>query len=139
MEVYNLIRIVEGDEWKTAFRTRYGLYEYLVIPFGLINVPTTFQRYITQALRLYIDKFCIVYLDDILIYLKLGENYTEQVKTILRAIQKANLRIRGDKSEFSTRQVEYLGYIISNNQIKIDLDKVKSIQEWPTLKNVKHV
>ena len=65
---YNLIRIKEGDEWKTAFRTRYGLYEFLVMPFGLTNTPATCQRFVNDTLREYLDIFCICYLDDILIY-----------------------------------------------------------------------
>ena len=77
---YNLIRIKEGDEWKTAFRTRYGHFEYRVMPFGLANAPATFQGYINYILRDYLDVFCIAYLDDILIYSSDPAEHTRHVR-----------------------------------------------------------
>lgn len=80
---YNLICIKEGHEWKTAFRTKFGLYEYLVMPFGLTNAPATFQRIINNMLREHLDIFVIYYLDDILIFSNLEEEYTEHVYKVL--------------------------------------------------------
>ena len=77
---YNRIRIKQGDEWKTAFKTKYGLYEYLVMLFGLTNALATWQAYINNILRLYLDKFVVVYLDNILIYSDTLENHREYVK-----------------------------------------------------------
>ena len=76
---YNLIRIKEGDEWKTAFRTRYGLYEFLVMPFGLTNAPATCQWFVNDTLREFLDVFCVCYLDDILIYSENLEDHHQQV------------------------------------------------------------
>ena len=77
---YNLLRVAEGDEWKTAFRTRYGLYEFLVMPFGLTNAPADFQRFINDVLHPFLDAFCTVYLDDILIYSETLEEHQAHVK-----------------------------------------------------------
>ena len=86
-DAYHRIRIREGDEWKIAFCTRYGYFEYLVVPFGLTNVPATFQAYINRALRGLVDDFCVVYLDDILIFFKSEEEYHEHLKLVIERLQ----------------------------------------------------
>ena len=90
-DAYYRIRIREGDEWKTAFRTRYGHFEYLVMPFGLTNAPTTFQAYINYALRGLVDDFCIVYLDDILIFSQSEEEHQWHLKLICERLRQAEL------------------------------------------------
>jgi hypothetical protein len=90
-DAYYRIRIKEGDEWKTAFRTRYGHYEYLVMPFGLTNAPATFQHYIHQALSGLVDAICIVYLDDILIFSKTRDAHTQHIRQILERLRTAEL------------------------------------------------
>jgi len=97
---YNLIRIREGDEYKTAFRTKYGHYEYLVMPFGLTNAPATFQSFINSVLRPYLEKFVILYLDDILIYSKTLDDHVEHVRTVLKTLLKNNLYAKPKKCEF---------------------------------------
>uniref|UniRef100_A0A8H7K2A6 Reverse transcriptase n=1 Tax=Bionectria ochroleuca TaxID=29856 RepID=A0A8H7K2A6_BIOOC len=97
---YNLIRIKEGDEWKTAFRTKFGLYEYLVMPFGLTNAPATFQRMINQVLREYLDIFVVVYLDDILIFSDDLETHKEHVHKVLKKLEDAKLLVEPEKSHF---------------------------------------
>jgi hypothetical protein len=82
-DAYHRLRIKEGDEWKTAFKTRYGLFEYMVMPFGLANAPATFQAYIYKALSHLIDSICIIYLDDILIYSKEEKEHEHHVKIVL--------------------------------------------------------
>jgi hypothetical protein len=95
------LRILEGDEWKTAFRTRYGLYEWMVTPFGLANAPSTFQKYVNWALRDYLDEFCSAYIDDILIYSSGSrEEHQEHVKKVLQRLREAGLQIDIDKCEF---------------------------------------
>src|SRR5205814_3307007 len=92
---YNLVRIRPGDEWKTAFRTRYGHFEYSVMPFGLTNAPATFQALINDTLREYLDDFVVAYLDDILIYTKgtLAE-HQKQVRKVLRKLQEKGMRLK---------------------------------------------
>jgi hypothetical protein len=87
ISAFNRLRIKDGDEWKTAFRTRYGLFEYLVMPFGLCNGPASFQNFINDTLREYLDIFCTAYLDDILIYSETEEEHERHVKLILEKLR----------------------------------------------------
>src|SRR5690606_10294399 len=84
---YNLVRIKEGEEWKTAFRTRYGHFEYLVMPFGLTNAPASFQSLINNVLREFLDRFVIVYLDDILVYSKSLDDHIAHVTQVLELLE----------------------------------------------------
>jgi len=136
---YNLIRIKEGDEWKTAFRTRYGLFECLVMPFGLTNAPATFQRMINFVLKEYVDQFVIVYLDDILIFSKTREEHEEHIHKVLQALQDANLLVEPEKCQFEIQEVTFLGHIITPGNIRMDPDKISAIQGWKEPQNVKEV
>ena len=84
---FNRIRMKKGDEWKTAFRTREGLYEYIVMPFGLTNAPATFQAFIDNVLKEYLDEFVLVYIDDILVYSDTFEEHVKQVRLVLRKLE----------------------------------------------------
>jgi len=99
-EAYHRIRIQEGDEWKTAFRTRYGHYEYLVLPFGLTNAPATFQSLIQQTLQGLEDHCCIVYLDDILVFSRTKEDHDRDLRTILERLREASLYANLEKCDF---------------------------------------
>ena len=136
---YNSIRIKEGDEWKTAVRTRYGLFEYLVMPFGLTNAPATFQRFITDVLREYMDVICVIYLDDILIFSENEEEHTKHIKQIFARLQEAKLYAKLSKCQFSVKKTEFLGYIIEPGGITTDPRKVQTIVEWDTPRNIKDV
>lgn len=136
---YNLIRIAEGEEWKTAFRTRYGLYESLVMPFGLTNAPADFQRYINDVLSPFLDEFCTAYLDDILIYSDTLEEHKLHVEQILRLLSANGLHLKPEKCEFHKHQVQYLGLVISRDGVKMDPKKVEAVREWGTPKNIKDV
>ena len=125
--VFNRIRVKVGDEWKTAFRTRLGYYEYLVISFGLTNILVTFQVYINNILRKYLDYFVIVYLDDILVYSKTREEYIQHIKEVLQIIKEADLRIKLLKIEFHKQSVPFLGFIISDKGLQIDAKKVEGV------------
>jgi hypothetical protein len=126
-EAYYIIRIREGDEWKTAFKTRYGYFEYTVMLFGLTNAPAQFQAYMNEALVGLVDVTCIVYLNDILVFLDNEEEYVEYVKEVLRRLRKARLFIKLLKCEWHTRRTEYLRYIILPEGVSIDLERVKTI------------
>lgn len=136
---FNLIRIKDGDEWKTAFRTPLGLYEYLVMPFGLTNAPATFQAFIQDTLRDYLDIFCVVYLDDILIFSKSQEEHDKHVKLILDRLRDANLFANPKKCEFDKSEVQYLGYIIGADGIKMNPAKLSTISNWPALTSSRDV
>ena len=129
----------DGEEWKTAFRTKYGLYEYLVMPFGLTNAPATFQAFINNVLRKHLDQFVVVYLDDILIYSRTLSEHKVHVRQVLELLQEADLRVSLEKSYFHVQEVEFLGFLIRPNEIKMDPEKIKSIQEWPIPKTVKDI
>ena len=116
---YHLIRIKEGDEYKTAFRTRYGQFEYRVMPFGLTNAPATFQAYIDDCLRPYIDDFAVCYLDDILIYSTNEEEHEEQVQKVLERLREFGLYGKAEKCSFGVSEVGCLGLIISPDGIAI--------------------
>jgi hypothetical protein len=122
-----------------AFRTNYGLYEYLVMLFALTNAPASFQRWMNEVLRDYLDVFCIAYLDDILIYSDNLEQHRQHVKMVLRRVEEVGLTLKASKCEFHTNKTEYLGYIISPARIKMDPEKVRVVAEWKEPTNVKGV
>ncbi|TID01823.1 Transposon Tf2-9 polyprotein [Colletotrichum higginsianum] len=129
----------EGEEWKTAFRTRKGLFEYLVMPFGLTNAPATFQTMINHVLSEFIDIFVVVYLDDILIFSPTLELHKEHVHKVLQKLQDAKLLVEAEKCEFHSKKVNFLGYTITPGQIEMEAKKVQAVRDWPTPQNVKDV
>jgi hypothetical protein len=129
--VYNLVRMAEGEQWKTAFRTWYGLFESLVMLFGLTNIPASFQHFINNILWPYLNVFMTAYLDDILIYSDNLNNHRNHVLKVLEALSKASLHLKPEKCKFHQQEVKYWGFIILTNRTKIDLAKVAMIQEWP--------
>lgn len=139
IHAFNRIRIAEGYKWLTAFNTRYGQFEYLVMPFGLCNSPGTFQSYINSSLREFLDVFCTAYLDDILIYSNNKKEHTEHVLKVLRRLKDNNLQLDVDKCEFSVTEVKYLGLIVTTKGIKMDEEKVQAITEWEAPTSVKDV
>lgn len=138
---FNKIRIAEGDEWLTAFRTRFGLYEWLVTPFGLANAPSTFQRYINWALREFLDEFVSAYVDDVLIFTEGSRSqHREHVIQVLERLQGAGLQLDIDKCEFEVQSTRYLGFIIEAGKgIRMDPIKVKAIEEWEAPTSTKGV
>jgi hypothetical protein len=128
---YHRIRIREGDEWKTAFRTRYGHYEYLVMPFGLTNAPATFQAYINNTLRGLVDVFCIVYLDDILIFSRTPEEHMKHLELVIERLHRAELYANPKKCEFFQPELEFLGFLVNKEGIRMDPARVETISKWP--------
>ncbi|SPC64434.1 related to pol protein [Ustilago sp. UG-2017b] len=128
---YNLIRIAKGDEWKTAFGTQLGLYEYLVMPFGLANAPAHFQSFINDIFRDIIGVYVVVYLDDFLIFSNTEESHVKHVTEVLTRLRSNRLFAKLSKCEFHTKTVEFLGYIIKPTGIEMDPEKVRTVKEWP--------
>src|SRR6266536_1034367 len=119
-DAYYRLRIKAGDEWKTAFRTRYGHYEFMVVPMGLTNSPATFQAYINQALRGLVADFCIVYLDDILVFSRTKEEHNTHLQQVCKRLREAELYAKPSKCQFYKQEIEFLGFIISTYGIRID-------------------
>jgi hypothetical protein len=117
---YNLVRIKEGDEWKTAFRIRYGHFEYNVMPFGLTNAPAVFQHLMNDVFREFLDDFVVCYLDDILVFSKNEEEHINHVRLVLEKLRTAGLYTKLEKCVFHQPQVEFLGYIISGEGLSMD-------------------
>ena len=125
---FYLIRIDEKDEWKTAFKTYYGYFQYRVIPIGLTNALVSFQEMINKVLKPYLDKYAIVYLNNILIYLENLEDHKEQVWEVLRRLQEVNLLVAPKKNEFFIRTVKFLGFIQEYGNVRLDLEKVEAVR-----------
>ncbi|KAK9513191.1 hypothetical protein VZT92_026747 [Zoarces viviparus] len=128
---YHLVRIREGDEWKTAFNTPKGHYEYLVMPFGLTNAPAIFQALVNDVLRDMLDRHVFVYLDDILIFSKNREEHVHHVQSVLQRLLENSLFVKAEKCEFHVPTVSFLGYIVSQGSIQMDPAKVAAVTAWP--------
>ena len=136
---YHLVHIAEGDEWKTAFRTRYSAFKWSVMLFGLTNTPTAFQRFMNDMFSNLLDVCIVVYLDDILIYSDNITQHRKHVKEVLKRLQKAGLYAKTEKCEFHSNSIEYLGYVLSPYGLTMSDAKVKTIQEWPEPRKVKDI
>ena len=136
---YHQIRVRESDIQKTAFVTRYGAFEYLVMPFGLCNAPATFQRMMNTILRDGLDRFVLVFLDDILIYSRTKEEHEKHIRAVLDRLRSEKFFGRIKKCDFYQSEVEYLGFDVGAYGVKPSLSKVKAVAEWPTPTSVKDV
>jgi len=137
---FNNVRIKPGDEWKTAFRTNRGLFEPLVMFFGMTNSLATFQTMMNNIFRdLIAEGIMVVYLDDILIFTRTEEEHAKAIKRVLQVLQEYKLFLRPEKCEFCKERIEYLGLVISENEVSMDPVKVAGVREWPTLENKTNV
>ena len=134
------MRICEDDEWKTAFKTRYGHFKYQVIPFSLSNTPATFQGYVNKILAEKLDIFVIVYLDDILIYTKdPGQPHVEAVRWVLDQLRKHSLFANLKKCRFHQDEVRFLGYVVSSKGISMEAKRIEVVRKWPEPKLVQDI
>ena len=127
---YHLVRIRDGDEWKTAFNTHLGHFEYLVMPFGLTNAPAVFQNLVNDLLRDMINKFVVVFLDDILVFSRSLDEHVLHVRTVLQRLLENRLFVKAEKCVFHSPSVEFLGHIIERGSVKTDPKKVMAVTNW---------
>jgi hypothetical protein len=138
-QAFHRIRMHPDSEDLTTFRTRYGAYKYRVVPFGLTNGPSTFQRYINTTLIDYLDQFCSAYIDDILIYSENLEEHREHVRKVLKRLSDAGLQPDIGKCEFHVTETKFLGFIIGTNGVAVDPQKVEIVKDWRTPASLKEV
>ncbi|MBW0583233.1 hypothetical protein O181_122948, partial [Austropuccinia psidii MF-1] len=126
---YNLLRIKEGDKQLTAFRTKYGSYEYLVMTFGFTNAPASFQNLVNDIFADLLDIFVVVYLDDIMVFYSSQEEYFKHVASVFKRLRDNNLFAKAPKCVFHASSVEYLGYVVSSEGLKMDSSKFQILKE----------
>lgn len=136
---YHLVRIAEGDEWKTAFSTRHGQFEYKVMPLGLCNAPAVFQRMMNTIFYDMLDRGVIIYLDDILIYGETEEELRKLTLEVLKRLRKHKLFVKPGKCRFKVQKVDFLGVIVTPGSIEMDPGKVDAIRDWPAPTKVKEM
>ncbi|KAK3568931.1 hypothetical protein QTP86_020639 [Hemibagrus guttatus] len=134
---YNLVRIYEGDEWKT--HTTHGHYEYLVMPFGLTNAPAVFQSLINKVFQDILGKWVIAYIDDILVYSTSLEEHVCHVREVLSRLQRHHLFVKPKKCEFHKTMMTFQGYVITRQGVEMDVTKVQAVTEWPSPTTVKEL
>ncbi|KAI3750191.1 hypothetical protein L2E82_20820 [Cichorium intybus] len=127
---YHQLKVQEEDVPKTAFRTHYGHYEFVVMPFGLTNAPAVFMDLMNRVCRPYLDKFVIVFIDDILIYLRSKEEHSQHLRQVLETLRAEKLYAKFSKCEFWLRKVDFLGHVVSKEGIHVDPSKIKAIESW---------
>lgn len=128
---FHQILIGKDDVPKTAFSINNGKYEFLRMPFGLKNAPSVFQRAIDNILRPFIGKFCHVYIDDVIVYSKDEKEHLNNLETVIKALSEAHMKLSSEKSKYFYTETEFLGYVISHNAIKMDPQKLITIEEYP--------
>ena len=137
---YNNVRIKEGDEWKAAFRMNRGLFEPLVMFFGLTNSPATFQTMMNEVFADLIREGSVcIYMDDILIFAETREELHRVTQRVMKRLQEHKLYLKLEKCEFEKTQIEYLGLVISHNQVEMDPAKIAAVADWPTPKDKREV
>ena len=136
---YHQVRIAECDIEKTAFRTRYGHFEWTVLPFGLTNAPATFMKLTNDIFSDYLDKFVIVYLDDICIYSKTLDDHADHLRQVLQRLREHKLYAKASKCAFFQTKIEFLGHTVSTEGIGPEKSKIDAVQDWPVPTNVKAV
>ncbi|XP_052734270.1 uncharacterized protein LOC128196752 [Vigna angularis] len=136
---YHQILVKADDVQKTAFRSRYGHYEYVVMPFGVTNAPAIFMDYMNRIFRPFLDKFVVVFIDDILVYSKTREEHEDHLRAVLEVLRERRLYAKLSKCEFWMEEVLFLGHVISAGEISVDPAKVQAVLQWERPKTVTEV
>ena len=136
---YHQLKIKDADVHKTAFRTRYGHYEFFVMPFGLTNAPGAFMDLMNRVFRPYVDQFVVVFIDDILVYSKDRESHDTHLRVVSEILRKEQLYAKLSKCEFWLTEVSFLGHIVSKEGIRVDPKKIEVVVEWKPPKNVTEI
>ena len=136
---YHQLRVKEADIHKTAFRTRYGHYEFLVMPFGLTNAPAAFMDLMNRVFQPFLDRFVVVFIDDILVYSETEAKHDEHLCTVLQVLREKELYAKFSKCEFWLREVTFLGHVVSAERIKVDPRKIEAILEWKPPRSVSEI
>ena len=136
---YHLILVKSDDVQKTAFRSRYGHYEYVVMLFGVTNAPALFMDFMNKIFRPFLDKFVVVFIDDILIYSKTQEDHIEHLRTILSILREKKSYAKLSKCDFWMKEVQFLGHVISALGIAVDPSKVEAVLQWERPKSVMEI
>ncbi|WJX94652.1 hypothetical protein P8452_76049 [Trifolium repens] len=127
---YHQIRVRDEDIQKTAFRTRYGHYKFLVMPFGVTNAPAIFMAYMNRIFHSFLDKFVVVFIDDILVYSKSEEEHVEHLRLVLQVLRESKLYANPSKCDFWLEEVNFLGHVISKEGIAVDPAKIDTVLSW---------
>jgi hypothetical protein len=136
---YHQMKIRWSDIPKTAFTTRYGLYEYTVMSFGLTNEPAYFMYLMNKVFMEYLDKFIVVFIDDILVYSKIEEDHEEHLRLVLQKLREQQLYAKFSKCDFWLKEVSFLGHIITDGGISVDPAKVEDVLKWELPRTVKEI
>ena len=136
---YHQLRIKDADVHKTTFRTRYGHYEFLVMSFGFTNAIAAFIDLMNRVFRPYVDQFVVVFIDDILVYLKDRENHESHLRVVLKTLRKEQLYAKLSKCEFLVNEMSFTGHIVSKEGIQVDPKKIEVVVEWKPPRNVTEV
>ncbi|KAL0545732.1 hypothetical protein IC582_015623 [Cucumis melo] len=127
---YYQVRIAEGDEPKTTCVTRYGAFEFLIMPFGLTNAPSTFCTLMNQVFYEYLDKFVVVYLDDIVVYSTTMEEHRDHLQKVFQKLKENQLYVKREKCSFAQERINFLGHVIEYSRIGMEEGKIATIRDW---------
>ena len=136
---YHQVRIKDEDIFKTTFRTRYGHYEFVVMPFGLTNCLAVFMFLMNNMMHNYLDKFVVMFIDDIIIYSTTEEEHKEHLKIVLQELREHQLFAKFSNCDFFKDKIQYLGHVVTKERISIDPEKIRAIEDWLVPKDVTNV